>query len=1336
MFCKGIFRIIVLLFVTTVFAQQEASVWYFGIKAGLKFNVDGSVTPLNGGKINTREGCASIATSTGDLLFYTDGRTVWDKNHIVMPNADYSKGTGLFGDNSSTQSAIIVPKPGSSNLFYVFTVDEPHHENSKVYPNAFVGKYASENGKVPDDDDGLNNGLNYSVVDMNIIGTNGSAGDVISRNHHLITYDPNPSGQEIKFKCSEKITAVRDQSNTAFWVITHFLDKFYAFKVTASGVSTVPVISQVAPNITYDGYRYNAIGYLKASPDGTKLAIAHRNNATTDDPSDTNTGGAYLYDFNAATGVVSNGKPILTNVSAYGIEFSPNSNLLYVSYNQIEDTSGSFGTFKVSQFNLLSPDITASNTTLFTSGQYGMAALQLAPNGKIYYSGYLFNSLPVINQPNEVGLACSFDEIGQPLNGDGQRVLGLPPFITSFFDAFFSVKNVCLGTLSTFTLTSKETILSALWNFGDGSTSNDSNPNHLYSSPGKYKVVVTVVSDKGTVTKTKEIIIYDTPKATQPKDILICDDTNDGFYTFDLTQQSSFILNGQDPNLFGVNYYQNDVLITNPKAYINAVAYGEETIQAEVFNLENQECKSITSFKIKVYEQPRPAISSSIPKLASCDNTTVGSDTDGRVLFDLTQNANVILNGQSATQFVLSYYKDAALTQSIISPASYQNTTTSETIYVKVVNKDNSSCFATTSFAIEVLALPVIANVVDLKQCDDNTDGFSVFNLEEAIAKITTNAANETLYFYQTLTDAQNNTNPISNATTYTNKVVSNDAVYVRVVNAKGCFRIAIINLSVTTTQIPLNYSKTFTVCDDALLGTNSDGIASFNFSNVTSEIQNIFPTGQLLTIRYFRNLADALAEKNAIADISNYRNIGYPTTQNIFIRVDSQVNNDCLGLGSHITLNVERVPIVQSLTLNHFDDDQDGKFAFDTSTLQSQLLNGLTNVSVAYFDQNNLPLSSPLPNPFVTSSQKIKVVVTNTTTTACSYESSVDFVVDDLPEAFAVPVNLTSICDDEVDPKLQDGKFAFDTSSFQKTILGSQTGMLVYYFDGSNNPLPCPLPNPFLTPTQQVRVEVVNPINPSCKATVLIPFVVHPIPVVQLTGEELVCSDLPTFTKVIDAGLLDSGQKNNFSYSWTKDGQPIVNATNYELTVNQKGVYSVTSTNTLGCARTRTIIVNASDKAKITVEVKDLSSENTITVVATGAGDYVYALDQEFGEYQKSNTFDNVASGIHTVYVKDVNGCGITTQEVAILGIPKYFTPNQDGYNDTWNVKGVNAFFNSKTSIQVFDRYGKLVQQIDPKGEGWDGNYMGQPLPSDDYWYVIQLEDGRVFKGHFALKR
>ncbi|HEU4789524.1 MAG TPA: T9SS type B sorting domain-containing protein, partial [Flavobacterium sp.] len=720
----------------------------------------------------------------------------------------------------------------------------------------------------------------------------------------------------------------------------------------------------------------------------------------------------------------------------------------------------------------------------------------------------------------------------------------------------------------------------------------------------------------------------------------------------------------------------------------------------------------------------------------SCDNTTIGTDADGKVIFDLTQKATSILNGQLATQFLISYYKDAGLTQAILTPVTYQNTNPSETIFVKVVNKDNPNCTATTSFKIEVFSLPVITNTVDLKQCDDNIDGFSVFNLEEAITKITANSAVESISFYKTLADAQNNSNTITNTTAYTNQTVSIDKVFVRVTNNNGCFRIAQLNLIVSTTQIPLTFSKTFAQCDDAIAGTNTDGIASFDFSEVTQNIQDIFPSGQLLDITYYQNVTDALAEKNAIADISNYRNTSSPNSQSIYIRVDSKLNNDCLGLGGYITLTVESIPIVQSMKQNHCDDNQDGQYAFDTSTVQTNLLNGLTNVTVSYFDQNNNTLPSPLPNPFLTVSQTLKVVVANNTATACTFDTTLQFIVDDLPEAFPIATSLTTVCDDETDPVLQDGKYAFDTSSFQTTILGGQTGMTVNYFDKNNNALSSPLPNPFVTATQNVKVEVINPVNPTCTATTIIPFVVNPVPNIELAGDELVCSDLPTFTKIINAGLLDETQKNNFTYAWTLDQNSIANEINYDLTVNNKGIYKVETTNNQGCSKTRTITVNASDKATVKVDIVDLSSENSITVLAKGAGDYVFSLDNEFGDYQNSNVFTNVSAGIHTVFVKDLNGCGIVPQEVAILGIPNYFTPNQDGYNDNWNLKGVNNVFNAKTTVRIFDRYGKLIKEISPVGDGWDGTYIGQQMPATDYWYSIQLEDGRIFKGHFALKR
>lgn len=1316
-------------FTVICLAQKEASVWYFGQNAGIKFNSDGSVTALSDGKLSTNEGCATIANSSGNLLFYTDGRTVWDKNHVVMPNGNYYGGTGLLGDPSSTSSAIIVPKPGNPNIYYIFTLDEPHQENAAVYPNAFSGAYKETiSGKTPDDDDGLNNGLNYSIVDLSKIGNNGSVGDIISRNNQLVTYDTNPAGEEIKYKCSEKLTAVRDASGIGYWVITQFTNNFYSFKVTSSGVVSTPVKSVVLPSVPTFGYRRNAIGYLKSSPNGKKLAAAYDQIDSENAPFNNYKGSVYTFDFDNLSGTVNNPKLVLTNVNAYGVEFSTDSNVLYASYNSFETSQS------LAQFDLLSNDIPNSKIFLFNS-PYGIGALQLAPNKKIYYSSYFPNSLGVINNPDVVGPGCDFNPEGQKLEVNTSHSLGLPPFITSFFDAFFEVKNLCFGDTTEFVLNSSQTITSAIWDFGDGNNSTDINPTHSYLNDGTYTVSVTASGPDGMSSNAREIVISKIPIATKPADILFCDDNNDGKYAFDLTTQNAAILNGQDPNLYSINYSVNNAVITAPTSYTNATPYQKEVITADVYNKINPTCKSSITFEINVFDTPKPNLPVNIPDLVSCDNTTVGSDTDGRVLFDLTQKETSILNGQSPTQFLISYYKDAAFTQDVLLPTNYANTAATETIFIKVVNKDNSSCIGATSFQLKVFGLPVIVNTVNLKQCDDDVDGFSSFNLEEAITKITSNSAAETITFYKTLTDAQNNTNAILNSTAYRNQTVTTDKVYVRVENSNKCSRIAQLNLTVSTTQIPSTYSKLFIQCDNAISGTNKDGISSFDFSAVTTEIKGIFPVGQLLDITYYQTIEDALSEKNAISDISNYRNTESPNMQKIFIRVDSSLNNDCLGLGGYITLKVEPVPVVENLKKVHCDDDQDGLYAFDTSNIEQELLNGLTNVTVSYLDQNNNALSSPLPNPFITNSQIVKVVLTNNTATACSFNATITFVVDDLPEVFAIDPLLTIVCDDESDPVMQDGKYPFDTSAFESTLLGGQTGMIVKYYDVNNNVLASPLPNPFLTHSQNVKVEVVNPNNANCSASTTIAFIVNPVPTINLKGEELVCSNLPTFTKQIDAGLLDLSLLNNYNYAWFFNGTLIPAETNYSLTVNKEGIFTVEVSDKQNlCSRIRTIKVAASDIASNIITVVD--ETNTISVSVTGNGDYVYALDDQNGSYQTENSFENVRAGIHTVYIKDENGCGTVFKEVAVFGIPNFFTPNQDSFNDYWNIQGVNESSNAKTTIQIFDRYGKLLKQISPMSEGWDGTYLGAPMPADDYWYVIKLEDNRIFKGHFALKR
>jgi gliding motility-associated-like protein len=197
---------------------------------------------------------------------------------------------------------------------------------------------------------------------------------------------------------------------------------------------------------------------------------------------------------------------------------------------------------------------------------------------------------------------------------------------------------------------------------------------------------------------------------------------------------------------------------------------------------------------------------------------------------------------------------------------------------------------------------------------------------------------------------------------------------------------------------------------------------------------------------------------------------------------------------------------------------------------------------------------------------------------------------------------------------------------------------------------------------------------------------------------------------------------------------------TGYSISVNEPGIYTVDITR-LGCTVTRTITVAGSENAHIeSITVNDFITDyNTVIVNVSGTspGDYVFALDNPAGPFAASTIFVDVAPGIHELYIKDLLACGTFGPiQVNVLGIPKYFTPNGDGFNDTWNIKGVNAAHHAKATVYIFDRYGKLLKQISPMGSGWDGNYLDRPAPADDYWYTIELEDLRKAKGHFTLKR
>ena len=680
--------------------------------------------------------------------------------------------------------------------------------------------------------------------------------------------------------------------------------------------------------------------------------------------------------------------------------------------------------------------------------------------------------------------------------------------------------------------------------------------------------------------------------------------------------------------------------------------------------------------------------------------------------------------------------------------------------YYCIATYTNGGCGSVSTNTAEVIVNPLpVINDITIVQCDDDLDAITAFNLTVNNNQISADSANETFTYYTSFAGA--NANPtfdeIINPLAFINTTPTLMYIWTRVTTVNGCYRVGKITLRVAAPNIPSTYNITLpAVCDDFLdiNGNNNannndrDGVATFDISSTVPTIRGLLPTSGTYYIKYYRNRADALAQLNEITNLTNYRNIGYPSTQNIWVRVDSDLTNACYGLGSWVTLKVQAKPFAHTVNIpRECDDNTDGIFNFNTSNLESDLLLSQTGVSVTYFDSANNPLrdsnnnliTSPFPATFLSTSQTIRAVVTNTTPQACWFETTIQFIVDKSPIDFTIPATLTSACDEETDPALQNGEFNFTNAQAIHDLVtfNQPSGMVYEYYDENNVQLTTPLPNPFpVTLTKNITIVVYNPINPICKITKTITFNVNPVPIIEIEANELVCSNDPTFFVLLNAGIIDGTPTTNYSYVWSKDGIVIPTATSYTLNVNAEGIYTVKVINSFGCFRIRKINVVASDVAHFQMPtIMDLSDNNTVIINATGLGNYVYSLDFP-NTYQTINIFTDVPAGVHTVYVKDLNGCGTSSQVINVIGIPKFFTPNGDGFNDTWNVLGLTTTKNFNTTIYIFNRYGKLLKELSPISVGWDGTINGEALPTDDYWYTIYFEDGRTSKGHFTLKR
>lgn len=478
-----------------------------------------------------------------------------------------------------------------------------------------------------------------------------------------------------------------------------------------------------------------------------------------------------------------------------------------------------------------------------------------------------------------------------------------------------------------------------------------------------------------------------------------------------------------------------------------------------------------------------------------------------------------------------------------------------------------------------------------------------------------------------------------------------------------------------------------------------------------------------------------------------------------------SRTGNSCGLYSNAATLNILALPTINSpVTLVQCDDDTDGVSIFNLTqknniiSANSAVENFTYYTSIAGAESQNTSLLIANPQTYDTSDKTIYVRVENVN--GCFSVSQLNLVVSvtQIPNSFQIADY--QVCDDFLDESNtdKDGISSFDFSNVTQEIkntLPAATNYTISYYknetdflaetDVAGNSLAITnisnyrnigYPN-----NQKIWARVENSLSNDCFGFTTFNLIVNPLPNINLNidGSEnkIICSNLPEFLVTLEAGINDDTPINDYTYQWYLNGDVISGATTFSIEVNTQGVYSIDVMNKNNCSRTRTVKVVASNIAEITdIEINDLNDSNSVLINVTGSGNYVYSIVDSNGPYQDSNLFENIAPGFHTVYIKDLNECGITEKTIAILGAPKFFTPNGDGYNDIWNVEGVSTDFYSKSIIYIFDRFGKLIKQISPSGLGWDGTFLGVPLPADDYWYTAKFEDGREAKGHFSLKR
>lgn len=861
----------------------------------------------------------------------------------------------------------------------------------------------------------------------------------------------------------------------------------------------------------------------------------------------------------------------------------------------------------------------------------------------------------------------------------------------------------------------------------------------------------------------------------------VCTTSNTGIGVFNLLE----VAQKNIPNSAGFeikffesldNADQNIKEIKSPESYSNVnVQVGSVWIRI----VDNKtKCVGIYEIKLKVIKAP--VITSKIPDIVVCDN--LGDLFDGLATYDLTIHEGVILKDTDKNKiYRIEYYRSLDdlenVSNEINTPENYNSTSIEETIWVRLVDVD-SGCEVYSSFKISANTGISLLLPPDMLKCSDLSLGqnkaiFDLTTYEDFI--VGGKPVFGTKYtYYESESDALNGVNAISSNLTsnYQNKEAV-QSIWIVVENEFGCRSVIVQTIIVYATPEPNYQPDALESCENE----EGKGVGTFN---LLKSVMDITKGDATLELAFYANKIDAEnGDLNAAFQLDEDGNLQInSSSRTIYVRVEnSLVEGDiaCYVL-VELKLKVNPIPYIREIKPYIYCLDERVEYmTFNLESKNSEVLNGRDkeDFSITYHKyRENKDTKANNRNDVLLGKDKLPYIYTNevefTETvwvriedlkTGCVNVKTFILQIEDKVEAF--PVEGKEYCDDNdvATAIINDGFTRIDLTEYSADIIGNVDNagdMIVIYYASEGDYLsgnPILTPNEYLTGTRTIIAIVKNKSDKLyCEARVEFTITVHKLPEVLPIEGGYICTDFETgeVTPLLIDSKLDSSLYN---FVWLFDDVEIegANLSYYEAT--KAGKYTVrTIDKVTECpsANSEDAIVKAIDAFTVTIdETKGdrdaVSTDGTQTIIVNikeskdrlPHGVYEFALND--GKYQDSNVFYDVEAGDHLIWVRDkATGACAVSKVVSVMNYPKYFTPNGDGFNDTWNIQGLKSQPGAK--VYIFDRSGKLIKQLSPSGEGWDGTYGGRPMPSTDYWFTIEYVDfngyGREFKGHFSLKR